>query len=519
MCRRSCGVERLHVFRVRVSSETGERCVAKCVVQAVRQRPSSFLREREFFAFLPLVVTVMTSRLHSLGTTAVLASLLAACERPDVPTAPGETPQPSVRAATLFRLPTVRDELLALESELPTFGGIWLGQDGNVHARMVDTISIRRGTGVERLAVFARAHGLANAKAAEVRIHQARFSYRTLDSTMYTLAATVWRDANPLGYGINDIEGTIHVTASSASAAERIRARTPASLRDLLVVDLSPSIQGLQANLHARSRPLDNGFQISSSPNAPPLGTCTAGYMVYLPVPTQGGTPEPSLGRFMLTASHCGTPGAVDINAYRQPGTLGAGEIGREAFDARIYQGTGGAVVTCPGSGISCTCFANEQCTDADVSMIRLDDSVSFWYGWQTTARDTPNGTVAPDNVGFQPLRQLATSPLAGMTIFKTGQRTGTSFATVTSMCFKMTSSSFPASQLCQVEATGRAGGGDSGSPVFYRDGSNQPVALGILHSGADETSTFPPSGLFRRFYFAPWGRIQSALGVSPVFF
>jgi hypothetical protein len=157
--------------------------------------------------------------------------------------------------------------------------------------------------------------------------------------------------------------------------------------------------------------------------------------------------------------------------------------------------------------------------------LVQLDDSVPFFFGYQTLARTVANGNVAPDNLIYESLLQQSAPVIAGTVVFKTGQRTGTTSGVVSSTCFKLRSSDYLFHQLCQAKVTARAGGGDSGAPVFARrrlvaNGPERPVALGIVHSGISPvTVNGVQIDVYQSYVFAPLGRIEAALGLRLVIY
>jgi hypothetical protein len=88
------------------------------------------------------------------------------------------------------------------------------------------------------------------------------------------------------------------------------------------------------------------------------------------------------------------------------------------------------------------------------------------------------------------------------------GRTTGWTFGTVVSTCADINVSGSDDTQLCQTRVRGGAGGGDSGSPVFYRIGAGAKVKLaGILWGGG-----FHPA-FGETYIFSPLDNIEEDLG------
>ncbi|MGH7719199.1 MAG: hypothetical protein ACREON_10185 [Gemmatimonadaceae bacterium] len=85
---------------------------------------------------------------------------------------------------------------------------------------------------------------------------------------------------------------------------------------DAVAVEEAGTVVALQT-LSDRIRPALGGLEINRgvSPFTP---TCTMGFIVYKK--DEGGNPDPSLGRFFFTASHCSSErGVVNGNIWGQP--------------------------------------------------------------------------------------------------------------------------------------------------------------------------------------------------------
>jgi hypothetical protein len=98
----------------------------------------------------------------------VVAVLAIGCSRDRPPT--GSEAAPATRSAVLppllGRPTTIRDDFLALQQEVPGFSGIFVDDAGRVVARHVASATSPPPNVRERIARFARLHGLPEADGA-----------------------------------------------------------------------------------------------------------------------------------------------------------------------------------------------------------------------------------------------------------------------------------------------------------------------------------------------------------------
>ena len=415
-----------------------------------------------------------------------------------------------------------RDERLLLSREVPEFSGVYVAANGVVVVRVTDSAAARVESHRLRLEGFVRRLASTSQGATPpIRLELADASYATLDSIMHSLMGGPLRDSRAWGYRVDEMAGRVLLSFVSAADEGEARARIPSGLRQFVETEVTGPVDALQSlTLHSRRRPLANAFQFSAKSGA----TCTMGFMVYLGRLEQPSVPDPSRGRYMLTASHC-TERLMEFDGgiAIQPAAPGSAQIGREVLDAQRFYSTPGVPVWCAlqndsGTQAGCICPAGQVCSHGDVALIQLDDSVGFEYGWQTVSWTVNNGASAPGFRWLEAMSQIRAWPTVGITVTKVGQRTGWTVGTVRSSCtyvgpyFSLLHSAETPAQMCQVEVNGRAGGGDSGSPVWGRFSSDsRPTPLGILHFGvlAD-----PATQLSDRYIFTPIQQAELALGV-----
>ena len=462
---------------------------------------------------------------HLMRLSVALACILAACSDPV------EVERPSARVAgsdrvLIGRAPNIRDEFLLLNEAVPEFSGVFLDADGRLTVRVTNENRADTPVVREALAVFARMHGARDAAAGTIRFVRSELSYRAADSLLTELLNGPLANARITTWTVEDVSGKIRLTVAEPGDRASVEQLIPTAARRFVRVDVGGGLVSLQATLHDRSRPLDNAFQIRGRSAADEW--CSAGYMVYRPSATQGGVADASLGRYMLTAAHCGQVGIADTTAYVQPAGVGSPRIGVEWRESITFIGDGNAPPACRSAFNSnsvvrqqCQCAFGAVCSYGDVSLVQLDDSVQFYFAYQTRARTVLLGNAAPDSLAYVSLVQSRVTPIAGQAIAKVGARTGLSAGQVTNSCVgMMPTQNYQYRQLCQIEASGRVGGGDSGAPVYLRGSTNAySLAVGILHTGNLDYGVPGVNGLYNRYYFTPLGQVEQALQTGLVWY
>jgi hypothetical protein len=93
--------------------------------------------------------------------------------------------------------------------------------------------------------------------------------------------------------------------------------------------------------------------------------------------------------------------------------------------------------------------------------------------------------------------------------VHKVGRTTGWTRGSVGATCVNVNVSGSNITQLCQTLVSARVGGGDSGSPVFRRQGSGSNVTLvGILWGGSGTSL----------YVYSPLSNIEAELGALTTF-
>lgn len=428
------------------------------------------------------------SRFRVGNAVLLLGLLLVAACRQDSPAGISgrvTSEQSAVRDDSQARIgpSSIEDEFLALSEETPGFAGLYLDAggtpvirvrgaqpDGAAMARIVGRISLRSG-------LFS--------SVAPTRVETAKFSFRELDATRERVRALIRATRLLMGVGIDVEMNAVVLTVGSADASVAKRAidalRLPEGAIELRVLD------GITGGVSLRDvvRPVTGGLMISSGYDA--TGYCSAGLQVWKN--DVNGYPDPTLGRFILTANHCAPPiGTVTGLTFGQP-HRGYGLHATEVTNAEVFTDA-----RCP--------YAPIPCAYADVAVLQMSDSVSST--WQRVALS--NTSNPPAYLGQLSLNTSIWSAVQGQPVRRVGARSGQRDGTVTRECYDLPVGGIYI--LCSVEVNGYANGGDSGGPVYTpltAGYTGSPWPSGIFHSYL--------TGSNNPYWFSSVGSILYALG------
>lgn len=240
------------------------------------------------------------------------------------------------------------------------------------------------------------------------------------------------------------------------------------------------------ASLHDAVRPVTGGLMIS--PTYGTAGYCSVGLQAFKN--DSSGYPDPSLGRFIATASHCTPPiGSVTSLTFGQP-NLSFGHHATEVADAPLLP-----LAACPSGAISCQW--------ADVAILKMVDSVSSTY--QRVALS--NTSSPPTYLGQLSISSIVSGgAVVGLPVRRVGATTGQHDGVVMNGCYDVNLSFHYI--LCSVEVKGDSSSyGDSGSPVYVAANPSYPYSpwpAGILFAGVPA---------FRTWWFSTVSLMGTALG------
>jgi hypothetical protein len=186
-----------------------------------------------------------------------------------------------------------------------------------------------------------------------------------------------------------------------------------------------------------------------------------------------------------VTNSHCSdTRGVVVPTPYWQHSRFVEGTfIGYEAHDPPFFTG-----------GI---CPEGRRCRYSDALGARYERGVDNLFG--AIYKTTEPGQHSPAPLTIDPVNPrwqiTSETPFAvvGQTAHKSGRTTGWLVGPVINTC-QTTSTAPDITIFCQDRVQATPQGGDSGSPVFFRQGETLDVSLvGILWGGSSNTYVFSP--------------------------
>jgi hypothetical protein len=365
-------------------------------------------------------------------------------------------------------------EFVRIAQEVPGFGGFYFDEAGALTVVMAGDAQPMSGGALERsLQRLGFDSGVV-----PMRVQQGRYDFIQLNA--------MHRSVSPI-FGINGVVYTdaderanrVRIGVEPAARADVERALGMLGIdRDAVIISDAEPIEPMQTTLRDRVRPIGGGLQIWRFIPPNQASACTLGFNVRAPN-------RPNVQGF-VTNSHCTAQrGVVTPAEWAQKQIqLPFEPIAVEAHDLPFFQG-----------GV---CPAGRNCRYSDAA------GAQYTVGPEEQAFGAIYRTLAPSQHGVGTLeidpanpRWTITSetpfPVVGQTVHKTGRTTGWLIGPVINTCQTTNvSGAGEITILCQdrVEATPQ--GGDSGSPVYIRDGQTSNVSLvGILWGGSSNTYVF----------------------------
>jgi hypothetical protein len=369
---------------------------------------------------------------------------------------------PEVGRAFSFGTParpqlSIDEEFELISQSNPQFAGLYLNTAGvPVVLNKGELLSIAmRSEIVSRVSLRSGAFdGLAVSEA-----RSTRYSFAELASYRKILTEVVGSQRLRVGFGIDVAANRISIRGGQTTLSRLKPAAIAAGLPDdVLYLVIDSIVQGV--SLRGVVRPVTGGLSISTASVASEY--CSAGLQAWKN--DANGNPDPSQGRFLLTASHCtGDIGAMTGVTFGQP-HRGHGLHATEVWDAPLVP----------------NCIGLDSCQSVDVAVLRMSDSVGST--WQRVA--VSNTSNPPTYLGQLSLNTSIWSAVQGQPMRRVGARTGQRNGTVTHTCFQI----YVAGRyiLCNVEVKAYSDFGDSGGPVYtplIAQYPGSPWRSGIYHS------------------------------------
>ena len=226
-------------------------------------------------------------------------------------------------------------------------------------------------------------------------------------------------------------------------------------------------------------RPTQGGIQIHFGGYL-----CTLGFNV-----------DHSGGRSFITNSHCtNTQGGTEGTTYAQP-TRGTDPtvIATEAADPAYSSAL-------PG------CSAGKVCRYSDASRARYSDAVASSRGIIAKTTGVNNKSLTTAGTFYVTSQDGSGQTFSG-SVDKVGRTTGWTRGEVSQTCATVNVSQSNIQLLCQTMVFNRraaiVGSGDSGSPVFKHNGTDDVQLIGILWGGSGSST----------FVFSPLKNVIDELG------
>jgi hypothetical protein len=372
---------------------------------------------------------------------------------------------------------SVDRELARIGREIPSFGGLFYDEQGRPNVYLLDT----HGTAAAALKKMGP----------EVLVRQGDYEFARLLAWRYELRPLL---ALP-GVVSLDVDETRNRVVLGLDATSRSRSpdrdrlerellftRVP---RQAVLLEDAPPVEAL-VGLQSKFRPAPGGVQIVFPLSPLSYAFCTLGFNAYR---------GPVFG--FVTCSHCtGTRGEVDDMRYYQ-NTPSSGAIGTEIADPVHF-----ADPPCP---------PGRRCRWSDSAFAKYDNPKLGTLG--KIARPASNASeVGTLNLSSGTARFTVAgrigSPLAGAFVHKVGRTTGWTYGTVLSTCVDINFGP-ELTLLCQSYARIGSNSGDSGSPVFFRNGAGAKIKLaGILWGRVFDSQGNPLAAIF-----SPLANIELDLG------
>jgi hypothetical protein len=367
------------------------------------------------------------------------------------------------------------EALLELERTLPNLGGLYFGEDGATHVLLTD-----RATEAEALTARAIGDALAQQRAssrsqsalqAPTKVQPAMFRFSELKQ-FRDQARQVLNLEGVHTLDANERANRVSVGVVSEDAADRARAWWVKQQLPLEALEVSVQQEFLpQWTLNSYIRPTPGGYAIVNNYG----GICTLGYPVYSYAQGLWG---------FITNSHCtNTQGGVEFTGFTQGGVYLATEYADPPYVTSAHP----SYPACPVGKVcrfSDAAFAGDPYYGAG-AFGKIANTINY-CGLPQTHCSTTVDSFRPTNTP----RTFASSPLVGQHFEKIGRTTGWTYGPINQTCVHINQAGSNRTILCEYTVEAGSAPGDSGSPVFTWNGTNNPIG-GILWGGNSSNTLF----------------------------
>lgn len=384
---------------------------------------------------------------------------------------------------------------------VPGFGGYFLDADGAPTVYLTD--ASRRADAEQALGGFLADRGFT---ASDLHVRQGAYAYTQLEEW--------YRAARPHAFGVagvilgdvDEAANRIRFGVANASAAAALQsAITQLGIpADAVIVQQRAPITTM-ATLRDDVSPLQGGLQINFLNVGGVVGVsllCTLGFNAVID----------GVSSF-ITNSHCSQVegGEETPTDYYQPLQDSDGDrmvnpeklIATEADDPHWF--------TSP----DCAQSPAIQCRWSDASRAAYTPAAAAEARLGRIARTLRPSTSLTDVEltidGFFTIKREQARGVVGEVANKVGRTTGWTFGTTTETCVDVLALGTTHTRLCQEIVAAVVDGGDSGSPVFRRNGGSNVTLLGVLWGGSTDDAN-------PEFVYSPMFGIERELGALKTF-
>ncbi|HEY7614930.1 MAG TPA: hypothetical protein VH764_18185 [Gemmatimonadales bacterium] len=378
------------------------------------------------------------------------------------------------------------DDPVALVRGVPGFGGFFLDRDGAPTVYLRDASARAQ---VERaLRPWLISQGVGPAA---FQVRRATYDWASLERWQGRATGTALAMQGVIYVDADEARNRVTIGVERGMAAAQVRSAVarfgvPSAA---VVVEESAPVR-LLATLQERARPVVAALQINfdPDPDVPGSFVCTIGFNAI-----RNGQ------RSFVTNSHCtNAQGGNQSTPYWQPNRgVAPTRIATEVADPAYTTGI-------PG------CPPGRRCRRSDAARARYASGATSTLGRIARTSGVNNGslTIAGN------FRITAEGSAAfGQQVHKIGRTTGWTLGEVRGTCVNTNVGGTDITQLCQAWVGAGAGPGDSGSPVFRRQGTGSNVTLlGIMWGG----TTLPDGSSL--YIYSPISNIESELGSLTTF-
>jgi hypothetical protein len=422
----------------------------------------------------------------------------AACSDIPAPSAPAVRLMASGFAIAQDATP----EQMAVAQAVTGFGGYFLDETGAPTVYLTDPSS--RAEAEQALAAFLADRGFT---AADLRVRQGTFEYAQLDAW--------YRQARPDAFGVagiilgdvDEAQNRIRFGVASASAAVAVQgvvAQLGIPSSAVIVQQRAPFTTA--ATLRDDVSPIQGGLQINFLNVGGVVGVsllCTLGFNAVID----------GVSSF-ITNSHCSQVegGEETPTDYYQPLQDSDGDrmVNPEKLIATEADDPHWAI------SLDCPLSPAFQCRWSDASRAAYIPTVAAEAKLGRIARTVRPSTSLTDVEltidGFFTIKREQARGVVGEVANKVGRTTGWTFGTTTETCVDVIALGTTHIRLCQEIVAAVVDGGDSGSPVFRRNGGGSNVTLlGVLWGGSTDDAN-------PEFVYSPMSGIERELGALQTF-